>query len=82
MITTRSTAVMLPLAWLTLGLRLLAAGARERLTPLAPHLPAAARRGSELAGFGCAAVFLHHVWSPLVWAGAAVVLVLAGQDRR
>ena len=59
--------------------RLLAAFAVLRSAT--PVLPAVARRGCELAGFSCAAVFLHHVWAPLVWAGAAAVLVLLGQDR-
>jgi hypothetical protein len=51
------------------------------LSALWPQLPAVAGRASEVSGLACAAVFLHHVWPPLVWAAAAVVLILAGQRR-
>lgn len=51
------------------------------LRALAPHAPSAAARACEVAGLVCAGVFLHAVWPPLVWAAAAVVLLLAGQRR-
>jgi hypothetical protein len=50
-------------------------------TVLTVHVTGGIRPALEVAGFLCAGIFLHQVWSPLVWAAAAVVLVLAGQRR-
>lgn len=44
-------------------------------------VPSTWRRTSEAGGFVCAAVFLHAIWPPLVFAAAAVLLILLGQDR-
>jgi hypothetical protein len=48
---------------------------------LARRAPVVAAGACELAGLGCAGVFLHIVWPPLVWAAAAAVLLLIGQRR-
>jgi hypothetical protein len=72
---------MIALTHLRVWLPLTLAAASRRTGDLAPHLPATAARAAELAGCACAAVFLHQVWAPLVWAAAAVVLILAGQRR-
>jgi hypothetical protein len=69
------------LVWATAAGKTVLTGARRHAAALMPHMPVLLGRGSELAGFGCAAVFLHQVWAPLVWAAAAAVLILAGQRR-
>lgn len=69
------------LVWATVAGKTVLTCARKRASALVPHLPVLLGRGSELAGFGCAGVFLHQVWAPLVWAAAASVLILAGQRR-
>ena len=65
--------------WPALVARL--AGAHQAALTLTPALPWLCRRTSELAGFGCALVFAHQVWPPLLWAAAALLLILLGQER-